>query len=207
MKKLVISLFLIFPGLIFSWDLAKESDGIKVYNRSVEGSDLKEFKAVGKVKSTLSGLVALLKDEGAFTGWYPDCKEAKILKDNGTSWYTYFQVKAPFPVSNRDTINLFSFSQSVDKSVTLALTGNPEYIPAKSGVIRIPKLKGFWLFTPKEDGFVEVTYQVHSEPGGSLPSWLANSVSTDVPLKVLKNLKSKVAEEKYQSAKFDFVKE
>ncbi|MDX1960984.1 MAG: START domain-containing protein [Leptospiraceae bacterium] len=208
MKKIFIYFLFILPSLLFSWDLAKNSNSIKVYTRNVEGSELKEFKATTSLKTSLSALVALLKDESAMLSWWPDSKVAKIVKETSASdWYYYFEIKAPFPVNNRDMINRFQVSQAADKKVTITLTTHPEYMPVKSGIVRLPKLKGFWQLTPQTDGNVEIIYQLHSEPGGSLPDFLANSTVTDSPHKVLTNLRKKILEEKYQSAKFDFIKE
>ncbi|MFO6080183.1 START domain-containing protein, partial [Pseudomonas aeruginosa] len=47
--------------------------------------------------------------------------------------------------------------------------------PEEKGQIRVPKLVGEWKLQPKGQGVTEVTYQVETEPGGSIPSWLANS--------------------------------
>ena len=37
-----------------------------------------------------------------------------------------------------------------------------------------------------------MTYEVHTEPGGSVPSWLANSFVVDAPLQTLQGLRAKV---------------
>ena len=192
-----------------AWDLAKSKDGITIYTRAVEGSNLKEFKAITQVKSTLPALIALLKDEASFPEWYPDNKSAKILKEFSPSdWIIYFHIGAPFPVSDRDMNNRFTITQNPkNKAVNISLSTDPKFIPEKSGLIRIPKLKGYWQFTPNDEtGTVEIIYQLHSEPGGSIPDFLANSAVTDSPFKVLTNLKKIIQKEKYQTAKFDFIK-
>ena len=43
---------------------------------------------------------------------------------------------------------------------------------------------------PKGDNLTEVTYQVHTEPGGSVPSWLANSFVVDAPFNTLSGLRT-----------------
>mgnify|MGYP002718257558 CR=1 FL=1 len=72
--------------------------------------------------------------------------------------------------------------------------GQPQYLPKEDGYTRVASLKGFWKFVPQGDGKVEVTYQVHTEPGGSVPSWLANSFVVEAPFNTLSGLRA-LAEE------------
>ncbi len=57
--------------------------------------------------------------------------------------------------------------------------------------MRVTQVDGFWKFTPKGAGQIEVTYQVHTEPGGDVPSWLANKFVVDAPFNTLKALKER----------------
>lgn len=50
---------------------------------------------------------------------------------------------------------------------------------------------GYWKLVPKNANETEVTYQVHTEPGGSVPSWLANKFVVDAPFNTLKALKER----------------
>lgn len=49
-------------------------------------------------------------------------------------------------------------------------------------------LKGFWRFIPEKEGRIKVIYQIHADPGGDIPSWLANAVAVDSPFNTLKNM-------------------
>ena len=57
--------------------------------------------------------------------------------------------------------------------------------PEQPRLVRVSKFEGFWQMRPVGEGQVEVIYQAHTEPGGSLPAWLANSFVVDVPLHTL----------------------
>ncbi|MDX1961006.1 MAG: START domain-containing protein [Leptospiraceae bacterium] len=207
MKKILLSFLLSIS--VYAWDLKKDSEGIKVYTRSVENSGLKEFKAITIHQGTLSSIVAVLGDEGAFATWYPDCKESRRLKTNSdTDFIGYLILSAPFPVSNRDSITQIKISQDKNtKVVTMTINALPTYLPEKEGLIRVTKIKGLWQLTPNADGTTTIYYQVHAEPGGSLPEWLANTVVTDQPFKTLRNLKKKAQEEKYINAKLTYIQD
>jgi len=47
-----------------------------------------------------------------------------------------------------------------------------------------------WIFENLDTKKTKVTYQMHAEPGGSLPAWLINSSVVDPPYKTLINLKA-----------------
>ena len=61
--------------------------------------------------------------------------------------------------------------------------------PVYDGIVRIQKMKGYWLLTDKGNGIVEVLQQCVAEPGGSIPDWLANSAVVDTPYQSMYKLK------------------
>ena len=66
-----------------------------------------------------------------------------------------------------------------------------DYLPEEEGYVRVAKVEGLWKLTPKGPGQTEITYQVQTEPGGSVPSWLANSFVVDAPFNTLKGLRER----------------
>lgn len=192
---------------IFSWELKKEKNGVKVFTRSIEGSNFKEFKSVGVHSGSISSLISVLQDDSNFCNWFPDCKEFKLLKKpSRLERYQYMVVKAPFPVNNRDTIQHTVLNQDpVTKTVTINLSASSEIIPEVPGTVRVPKSKGVWKFTPLDNNQVEVFFQLHSDPGGSLPEWVANIFVTETPLKAVIILIKLAGEDKYANNKLDYI--
>jgi hypothetical protein len=121
---------------------------------------------------------------------------------------TYTVIHAPWPVSDRDTVTYSKIVQDPkSKIVTIYLKGVPGQYPVQSGKVRVPSLKGFWQFIPNKNGYTTVVYQLHSEPGGSLPDALANSTVVDIPYNTLLNMHKVVKQEKYQTGKIAEVQE
>jgi hypothetical protein len=81
-----------------------------------------------------------------------------------------------------------------------------DLLPENDDYVRIPNMTGFWLFEPTEKGQVLITYQVHANPGGSLPNWLANSVVVDTPYYTMSNMADMLKLEKYQQAEVKNIK-
>ena len=191
------------------FSLEKDKNGVKVYTRKIEGSALKEFKGITSIKTSLTSLVALMDDTAAYTQWLYNVTEAKLIqKINYNERVTYTVIHAPWPVSDRDTVTYSKIVQDPkSKIITIHLKGQPDKMPPQGGKVRVPALKGFWQFIPNKNGYVTVIYQVHSEPGGSIPDAIANSTTTDIPYNTLLNMHKQVKAEKYQNAKIPEVKE
>ena len=189
------------------WERAKNANGIEVFVRPVPGSAIKEFKAVTEVKGSISSVLALFEDAGSYTKWMYRCTEAKILHHkNDYERITYNVTSSPWPVEDRDIAVKSVISQNKTTAVvTIALTGLPEYIPAKSRKVRMTKLNGYWLIEPLGNGRLRVTYKLHSEPGGSVPDTLVNSALVDIPYNTLNNLRKMVNQSPYKDAKYDIV--
>ncbi|WP_210409359.1 START domain-containing protein [Leptospira fletcheri] len=199
-RTILGSLILCLPFQLFGWELAKEKNGVTVHTRNVEGSELKEFRGKTKVKASLNSVLALLEDNAAYTTWLKDCKKSEAIRTlNSKEKYIYIWNGVPWPLDDRDFVVHSVFSQDkTTGAVTYTMRPAENVLPEKKGLVR-GKIKGYWKFSPKGDE-VEVTYQVHSEPGGSIPSSIANFVVVDIPYETLRKMKEKLEEPKYKNA-------
>ena len=198
--KYIIFLFLGFTLLEAKpWKLMKNEDAIKVYSRTIAGSDIPEVKGIVKIKTTKSKLLEIFNDTKNFTKWSYNCVKAfELYDDKIDEKYNYLEINFPFPTTDRDFI-VKSKKIDIDKdTVKLVLTGASNYCDNKSSKvckrtktdnIRITSLNGFYLIEKMDSKFYKLTYQIHSEPSGSIPSWLVNTMVVDMPFETLKNLR------------------
>ena len=173
------------------WKVAKNEDGIKVSLSDVPGSQYKAYQGVTTIKAPMAKVLGLQEDAAAACAWIHECKSQKLLKHEGDQSWTYTQFNTPWPVTPRDSVLLVTTVKGDDGSLTRNLKGLPTYIPEEKGFVRVAQVEGFWKMVPKGDNVTEVTYQVHTEPGGSVPSWLANKFVVDAPFNTLKALKER----------------
>ncbi|NUT83642.1 START domain-containing protein [Pseudomonas brassicacearum] len=173
------------------WQVAKEKDGIKVSLSEVAGSKYKAYRGVTVMKTTMAKLRALQEDVPGACAWIHECKSQKLLKHEGNQSWTYTQFNTPWPVTSRDSVLQVTTEEGADGSLTRKLKGVPKYLPEEKGFVRVTQVDGFWKFTPKGADQVEVIYQVHTEPGGDVPSWLANKFVVDAPFNTLKALRER----------------
>ena len=202
---MVLCLIVTIGSANAQWELVKDENGIKVYLRTIPGSEIKEFKGVTNINSSLDSIVAVLDDTEACAKWVHNCKDpAKLSEISFNEGYVYQVIDFPFPVKDRDIILHSVMTQKADtKEVTVQLNAVPDYIPETKNV-RIKKSNGFYLLKPLPGGSTEVTWQHHTEPGGHVPKWLVNSLLVDTPFKTLNNLRKIVKEEKYQRARLKY---
>ena len=190
-----VFLFILYQVPDSDWSLRKNKSGIEVFTRSVEGSAFMEFRGMTVIKNVpLIVILEVIMDIKNYESLIPDCMNPRILEQDGKYHVIqYTQTKTPFPVKNRDSI--FEQIAEIDnngKHARVIIRPLPDYIAETQDMVRIRKGTGFWDLVADENGNVIVTYQFHGDPGGDIPSWLANSFVVTQPFKTLENLKRRV---------------
>jgi hypothetical protein len=194
--KTVIALlvFLNVTGTDSEWRLRKDNDGIAIYTRTVEGSAIAEFRGEVTIDQvTLQHVLDVITDVKSFDSLFPDCTDARILKQDGKYNSIHYLVTiTPFPVADRDGIYELKTEISADgRSAKVVVNVLPDYLPYEKDYVRITRGSGFWRLEQSLNS-VTVTYQFHGEPGGNVPAWLTNSFIIDHPFKTLENLKNRL---------------
>ncbi|GFM81512.1 hypothetical protein PSCICO_50180 [Pseudomonas cichorii] len=173
------------------WQVAKDEEGIKVSLSDVPGSKYKAYRGVTTINASVAKLRALQEDVVGACAWIHECQSQKLLKHEGNKAWTYTKFNTPWPVTPRDSILLITSEEGADGSLTRNIDEQSSYLPEEKGFVRVAEVKGFWKLVPKGPNQTEVTYQVHTDPGGSVPSWLANKFVVDAPFNTLKALKER----------------
>lgn len=174
-----------------SWVVAKDEEGIKVSLSEVAGSKYKAYRGETVIKASVAKLRAMQEDVAGACTWIHECKAQKLLKHQGDQTWTYTQFNTPWPVTPRDSVLHITTVDGSDGSVTRNLVGAASYVPEEKGFVRVAQVEGFWKMVPQGANQTQVIYQVHTEPGGSVPSWLANKFVVDAPFNTLKALRAK----------------
>lgn len=179
-------------ALAQEWKLEKNEDGIKVYLSDVPGSKYKAYRGVTEIGADVDTINALQEDVARACKWIHSCHSMQLLKHQGGDSWTQTQLEMPWPVKARDLVMHIVTERTADGSIIRHLQAAPDFVPEDKDYIRVPKLEGEWRLVPKGNGVTEVIYQVQTEPGGSIPSWLANSFVVDNPFNTLKGLRETI---------------
>jgi len=181
------------------WEKIRDEDGIAVQRRKVEGSNLAEFQGRGLVHAPLARVLAVLIDADRRTEWMHKCIGSALLEQVDDHHQLTWNKTKGSPASDRDVVLRaeMAFDASDKKvAITFTSTEDPRRPPTKDAV-RMPFLRGHWHLWPQGPGDTFVEYQVHANPGGWLPAWLANLVSKKLPLNTLRGLREQVVRRQY----------
>lgn len=171
------------------WKLAKDEDGVQVYLSEVKGSRYKSFRGVTLVKADVSTLGRLQENLRVSCAWLYACAQMRLLKYTDAAIWVYLDTKLPWPAAPRDLVVKVVTEDTADGGMIRHLQAAPDYLPPVKDRIRVPSLSGTWQMIPKGPKLTEVTYEMQGEPGGSVPSWLANQFVVDAPFESLRMLK------------------
>lgn len=175
------------------WEVAVSQEGITVYTREVEGSSMKAAKSVLTIDVNKEKVADALRDVASQKEWMATIVETRMLeKLSDDEYYAYYRVDAPWPVSQRDIISHYNVEEKPSGEILFDVEGAPDYIDEKEDIVRIQETTSSWRIIPQEGNSVKVIYRYHAEPGGSIPSWLANQAVTDTPFETVKNLRERL---------------
>ena len=104
LQALTIALLAADPGGP-GWEQAAKEEGITIYSREKEGTNVREMKAVGLIDATPMEVWKTIRDYPNYKKTMPYTEESKVLATEGDGKVTYFYsvVNAPM-VDRRDYV-------------------------------------------------------------------------------------------------------
>jgi hypothetical protein len=173
------------------WEYVTTDDGVVVYRKEVPGSDVVAFKGVTYTELPIGRILAVFQDGGQRPHWVDRYEEHKTL-DKGPEWETYWiHFGLPWPVSDRDYVLNAQGKADQERRVYTVQIKSVEH--PKKGIddccVRAVVYGTYYEFSvvPGENK-VKMLVEVHTDPKGSLPSWLVNLIQKSWPSKTLNGL-------------------
>ena len=179
------------------WELRRRLDDMATYTRNRAGSSIKEVKLVMTVEASIDDINAVLNDADRQPEWVYRCVEGRDLGGDALAggWHYYSRIDLPWPMDDRDLIARVEArpaegNNGVYVSESVAA---PERIEPVEECVRITDFDVRTEYRPLDGGRrTEVTYVLHSEPGGKVPAWLVNMFVDKGPVETMTRLKSLV---------------
>lgn len=196
---LVVLSFALSPAVALGgergpWEQIRDDEGIKVWRRVTPGSPVVEFKGTALVTAPMAKAIAVVSVADRLCEWRDRCAKAyRIEQKQEHVQVVYYRLDSPPLIADRDVIVQATCAPDGKGGVRCPFRSvKHRKDPKPSGVIRMPKLKGYWQMTPRSPGRVLVTYSVAADPGGWIPMWIYNLASKKLPFKALQGLRRQV---------------
>jgi hypothetical protein len=206
-KHIIAAVTLLFCGLLLAdnvnaageWSKIKDSSGIKLYERTVLGTDLKEYMAVTTMDAKMEVIGEALRDVPQYPQWLSDCVSARVEKRYDRNTYVLYLVLAPFLIEKRDIVlkneTLYDYENGRAK-VTFFSTDEVK-IPVEKNRTRVTTMNGLFQMEYLGRNKTKFIYKLKTDPSGKIPKKVAYAVMKYYPFDALKKLKKIVADSKY----------
>ena len=180
-------------GYAADWQLASNQHGVQVYTQTVEGQDLKNFRAVMTVNAPMQQVVATLMNGDQMPEWFYNVLQSKPIETPLAGSYRYLWIKSPWPATDRDAVVKVNLSQD-PKTLQLSVfaTAAPTLVPLHPDRVRIPRMQSGWTITPLGKSRTQIQLDGNADPSGRIPVIVANIVVSLMPRITMRQLKARV---------------
>lgn len=184
-------------SLANDWKLEKQKNNVSIYSKQTD-SGYKEILVKTTVDTNPYALVALLDDVTFSPQWIHNCLEVKILEEiSPTERLVNSFFAAPWPIKDRDMVTVSSTTVS-DNMVQIQISDRGNTTPRHPKYVRMQNMHGLWEAIRLESGKSEITYTGGGNPGGNLPTFIANKEMISSMFKTFQNLSEVILIDEYQ---------
>ena len=164
------------------WEEANRTDSLVIYTHDDDKVGTRDIEAVTEVDAPPQVVFDIVTDFDHYAEFMPYIKESKTLQTlSPTNLLVYSRLSPPF-VDDRDyciAVKLTAGSAENQGVYESEWTSKPAAAPEHHGVVRVKINTGAWVLAPLDGGKrTRVTYHLSTNPGGSIPTWLANKSNT-----------------------------
>lgn len=179
------------------WELVRESDGIKVYSRMIEGSQKADFKGESEENVDIDTVASILLDIPSYPAWIKYIKESRIIKKiDDDNFYVYQRFMFFWPYKDRDIIVKIHIERPYEKGylfATMDAVNDTKMYPPRKDCVRMSEMTGEITVRYVSSGVTEGNFQEQFTPGGHVPDWIAKKINEFLPLVVLQKLREEAA--------------
>jgi hypothetical protein len=185
-----------------SWSMVKNGSGIKVYERSVPGTDLMEYMAVTAIDEKMEVIGEVLRDVPSYRNWIADCYGAQVEKKYDRNTMAIYMVLTPPVIQERDVAlkdkTVYDWD-SARAAISFAATEEIK-IPLEKKRVRVTMMNGIFDMEFLGRNRTKFIYRLLVDPAGDIPKRVAYAVMKSYPYDTLKKLRTMVPSKKYSDA-------
>ncbi len=176
------------------WNFSKEVNGIKIYTRKEVNTSLKAYKGEVILHAPMEKACSMVGNAKNFDWWGEDFKNVKVIRYEENKFVQYYFIyDLPWPLTDRDlAVNALITRDSANGEYSVMCRPLLKVIPENTGLVRITKYWQKWTIRPLDNGNVHIILEGFVDPGGNVPGWLYNMLTTELPLKTIGLLRERI---------------
>lgn len=184
------------------WSLRKETGSIQVFTIDQPDSSFQAFKAVAVLDAPIANLMAVMINPKSCIEWVHNCTESYAFGEGDFhDRYAYSVNNMPWPVKDRDyVLRIRTHGKGEASDIVMDLNAVPQRRDVEDDYVRVDRSDTHYRFTPMGNQTRMVWVQ-HTDPNGSIPGWLVNSLLVDIPIQSMEQLEKVARKERYQGHK------
>ena len=162
------------------WQEVNKNDNVVVWAREVPHSNVREVRAEGIINAPAERVWEVLGDNTHFVDFMPYVVETHVVAPNGSGGHYEYTLLNPPLVSKRDYTLDVTLLEDPDGGAYIRswTTANHKGPPPQDGTVRLEVVEGNWTLERIDPTHTRATYTLHTDPGGSIPGWMANKANT-----------------------------
>lgn len=174
------------------WERVTEEHGIVVFRQEIPGSPVIAFKGVGAVDAPIGQVIAAITDTPRATEWMDSTVESRVLRQvSPLEQVVYTHIKTPPVLTDRDFVTNArgEFDPGVKRFTVHIRSVSDPAAPTTSYVRGEIHHSSFVLTSIDGGKKTLVVTEIHADPKGSVPTWIANAFQKDWPINTIKSLR------------------
>ena len=181
------------------WTAAGTTRDVTLAFRDDPRLEVREARATTELPFPAARIFALVCDFTHYGSLVSGVQETKVIAGTVPSDYEIYMRYAPrfLVVSARDVVVHVQAQSTTDGSSRCHWTDLKERESERSGVVRMPFLRGSWTIEPLDVTRSRVVYQVAVNPGGRLPGWLVRRGAVSALPDVIEQVRRRLERESH----------
>ncbi len=159
------------------WELVNEEGGIRIFRRDVPGKGLAEARAQAIVPVPAEKVWKVIDEIEKYPEFMPYVQEIRVMGTEGADRFVYHRIDPPLIDPREYTLRMRD--EILDglwiRRWSLADDRGP---PKRGECVRLSVSDGSWTIERLDAERTQLTYWVYTDPGGAIPSWIANKANT-----------------------------
>lgn len=162
------------------WQQSVQHGDISVSSRKVADSEIHELKAESVMPLAAEQIWQVILDTEHYAEFMPYVQKARRITSDTEAIHYEYQCLHPPLVKKRDYV--IKTTSEPDAAAGLwvhRFESAPNIGPAPTDeAIRVTKVEGSWTLRRLDAQHTHVTYRLFTDPGGSVPRWIANRANS-----------------------------